>query len=168
MVVGGDYYDAFPSPSLDEPCNFDRFFPRIFRSVLYPHNCFRGHAKRFQIVFHQIRYAGVLSQHPSAGHDHGGDPFTVQIRRMESAISQVIVVAKNNQGIAWRDRLIHHPKLTGGAQQRMPDSVNGHEKSKEKQKEKQAEENSALCAAPHAKGSSLRSRSAAASGMMGL
>ena len=98
------------------------------------HNRDGWDAKRFEIVFHQIRYADILAQHSAARHDHGRIPFAVKFRCMKSAIRRVIVVAEDNQRIRLRGRFIHHPKLPGKAHQWMPGNVQNGQKTKKKQK----------------------------------
>ena len=54
---------------------------------------------------------------------------------MKRAIRRVIVITEDNQGIGLCRRLVHHPKLPGETQQRIPGSVENGEKCEKKQKE---------------------------------
>ena len=135
MIVGGHHQDALPSTRANEPRRFVRLFSGVIRPVRKLHNRRGGHAKRLQVVFHYVRQAHVLAQHPAARHNDGRYSFTVQFRRVKSAIRGVIVVTENNQRIGWRGRLVHHPKLSGEPQQRVPEEVEEQEKPGEKQQE---------------------------------
>jgi hypothetical protein len=119
-------------------------------------------------MFHYIRDADILAQHSAAGDDHGSYPFAVQSRGMKSAIGGVVVVAEKNHHLGWHGGFVHHPKLTGGPQQRVPGKKENGEKSHEKQQEQQPEKDSAVFAALHEMESNFRSRSAASSGMVAL
>ena len=64
--------------------------------------------------------------------------------------------------------IIHHPELPGKTHQRMPNDVKKRQKCHENQQKKETKENAAVLAASHDFGSSLRSFSAASSGINAL
>ncbi len=113
MIVGGHHQDALPSTGMDEARGFYRLFPRVSGSVRQLYDRGGGHAKRFEIVLHHVRYADILAQHSAAGHNHGRYLFAVQFRGMKGAIRRVVVVTKDYQRIGWRGWFVYHPKLPG-------------------------------------------------------